>query len=347
MVDAKIIKEQLTTEDIISLLADMGADYNFFSAKQIHFRSICHNSESFKLYYYIQSQSFYCHRCGKKFDIFSLIEQVRNIDFKAAVEYVCQICHIEATYTKKPTFIDQWQSMKKYLPNSNYVEPLKVYDKEVLSLFKPYLHQSWLDEGITEAAMQKFQIGWYERNEQITIPVFDQNGNLVGIHGRNTNRALIEKGYKYIPVKTLNEQYKFPTNAVLYGFYENQKNIEQTKEVCLFEAPKSVLMAETILPDNNAVALFGMNLNRHRANILLNLGVEKIVICLDKQYMLWYNDEWKLWKEKVMKIANLFSGMTEVYVVCDKADVLDYKDSPMDKGKDIWNVLYQNRIRIK
>lgn len=346
MIDVSLLKKQLSVDDIISLLGDMGADYSFLSDKEIHFRSICHNSQSFKLYYYIESQSFYCHRCGKSWDIIALIEQIKNLSFREAIDYVCRLCHITETYAKQKPFIDDWQSMKKYLPNSNYVEMPTIYHTDEMALFSPLYHQSWLDDGITLEAMQKFDIGWYARNKQITIPVLDADGKLIGIHGRNTSRALVEKGYKYIPVKTLNNHYKFPTNSVLYGLFQNKSAIQETKEVCLFEAPKSVLQFESIQTPNIAVAMFGMNLNRYRADMLLQLGVENVNICLDKQYQQWRDDEWMVWKEKVKKIAKLFNGLANVYVVCDTTNLLQYKQSPTDNGVNIWNKLYKERMML-
>lgn len=93
---------------------------------------------------------------------------------------------------------------KKFLPNyEQSKQELVVYDKSVLDLFKPLAHVSWIDDGISKQAMVKFNIGWYARNEQITLPVFDVNGDLVGIHARNTRRQLVDKGLKYQPLKTL------------------------------------------------------------------------------------------------------------------------------------------------
>ena len=74
--------------------------------------------------------------------------------------------------------------------------------------------------------MSRFNIGWYSRNAQITIPVFNTNGDLIGIHARNTRKTLVDKGLKYQPLKTLNCEYKFPTGQAIYGLYEQQDNIQ-------------------------------------------------------------------------------------------------------------------------
>ena len=53
-----------------------------------------------------------------------------------------------------------------------------------------------------------------------------------------------------------------------------------------------------------------------------------------------------LWKKKVLAIADKFKGFAEVNVIYDADDdfpLLDYKDSPSDKGEEIWNLLYKNK----
>ena len=173
--------------------------------------------------------------------------------------------------------------------------------------------------------MEMFRICFYPYAQQIVIPVFDENGNLIGLHGRNLIPELIEAGYKYLPVKLVNgvdekgnhgTEFRFNTSNVLYGLNLTKSNIEYTGEVTLFEAPKSVMQMNDILFLNNTVGMFGMNLQNKRRDMLLKLGVNK------------------------------FKGFAEVNVIYDADDdfpLLDYKDSPSDKGEEIWDLLYKNK----
>ena len=52
MLDIQSIKSQINADNIIDLMDSLGADYNFASSHEIHFRSICHGSDSYKLYWY-------------------------------------------------------------------------------------------------------------------------------------------------------------------------------------------------------------------------------------------------------------------------------------------------------
>ena len=192
--------------------------------------------------------------------------------------------------------------------------------------------------------MSKFGIGWYGRNAQVAIPVRDPDGNLVGIHARNTRRAVIDAGRKYEPLRTLTQDYRFPTGRVCYGLYENQAAIKSSHEVVLFEAPKSTLQMVTMFGDSTScVSLFGWNCNKLRRDMLLDLGVQRVNIALDRQYHKPSGDEFAVYVRQVKKIAALFKPYCQVGIIWDKQDRLGYKDSPSDKGLEVWNQLYQER----
>ena len=355
MIDIQNLKSQIDENKIIQIMDSFGVDNVQQNEKYLIFYSICHHPEDFsehkaKLYYYIENQSFYCFVCGFSGDIFELIQHIKQCNLKDAIKIISSICNLDISEVDKKQDkviqIDEWQKIKRYLPNESFDEPIKKYNVDVLSLFDNIYHQSWIDDGITVSTMEKFQIGWYGKNLQITIPVFDEFGHLVGVHGRNTNQYLISKGLKYQPVKTLTEEYKFPTGKILYGLYENKTNIVNTKEVILVEAPKSVLQAETILPVNNCVALFGWNCQKYRRDLLLDYGINHVIIGIDKQFQSKDSDEYLIYIKQVKKIIKLFQAYCKVSVLFDDKNLLGYKNSPFDKGKKTYELLYKNMIHI-
>ena len=200
--------------------------------------------------------------------------------------------------------------------------------------------------------MQKFQIGWYPPRAQISIPVFSDSGDLLGVNCRNTTKIALEKGRKYFPLITCKENYKLKTSEMLYGVNVNKPWIEQSKQVLIFEAQKSVLQLDSMYGHSNAVAIFGTNLSTIQRNMIVGYGVNEVVICLDKQYEQAYemsqdeNTEWTRYCKTVQKIAKLFKGYAKVSAVVDMGDMLEYKDSPSDKGKAIWETLFKERYEI-
>ena len=62
---------------------------------------------------------------------------------------------------------------------SNEDFPLEEYD---MSLLKRFLYPRilpWEQEGISKEVIKKNYIGYYPKNEQITIPHFNKNGKLI------------------------------------------------------------------------------------------------------------------------------------------------------------------------
>jgi hypothetical protein len=165
---------------------------------------------------------------------------------------------------------------------------------------------------------------------------------------------MIELGYKYLPLKTINGmEYKFPTSQVLYGLNMNKENIKRTKSIMLFEAPKSTMQMEEILDVNISTGMFGTTLKKYQRNLILKYEVSTAYICLDKQYKQMYNDcgsktdEFIKYEEKVLKIYDeLKNFVPNIYVVYDDGDVLGYKDSPSDKGKEVWDKLFERREKL-
>lgn len=372
-IDAKRLTNQLTIDDYRKVAISLGATVIHENDREILFSSICHervpDGKKNKLYFYKDKKIFICYICDVSYSIYSLVQKRKRIlgeefTFPQSLQYVCDVCGIPyddiQRIHKKSTKVYNWEEdLNRYIRIKNGETLMKIYDKSILDFFPKIYHTSFLNDGISIQTLEMFGIRFYPYGQQIVIPVFNENGELVGLHGRNLKPDLVEMGYKYLPVKLIenNEEYRFNASAVLYGLNWTKTNIENTKEVILFEAPKSVMQMEEILTANNTVGLFGMNLQNAKRNKLIQLGVEKVGIALDKQYHTICDEngeptqEYLSWKKKVEKIAEKFKGFVrEIFVVYDSDDdkpLLGYKDSPSDKGKETWEKLYEQREIIE
>ncbi|MFE4303328.1 hypothetical protein ACFRI5_14860, partial [Bacillus velezensis] len=52
------------------------------------------------------------------------------------------------------------------------------------------------------------------------------------------------------------------------------------------------------------------------------------------------------YQKKILKLAAKFTPYVRVYVLWDFENMLDYKDSPADKGKDVLEELMRRKIEI-
>lgn len=374
MIKAEEIKRLLTIEDIVNITLSLGAEIKTKNNKEIIFTSICHHKDCDghkpKLYFYKSSATFFCYVCSESYDIFSLIQKRKKIlgescSFIDSLKYVCDFCNINTDIQPVPK-VDKvdWKScLSKYMKGEYSKKEYNIYDKAILNELEERYYAGWIEEGISIETQQKFNIKWYNYKQQIVIPVYNDKGDFIGGHVRNLDPIAIENGYKYMPFSSLSKEYNFSTGNVLYGLNVNKENIRSTKTAVIFESPKSVLMFEDIVEINNSVALFGMNLQKVKRDLLLKYNCEHFIIALDRQYESMYKegdycdengnevklktDEYKRYVSIINKAIKLLRnyGTVDVIMDNDKDRKLSYKASPVDYGKETWKYLYENRIK--
>lgn len=100
--------------------------------------------------------------------------------------------------------------------------------------------------------------------------------------------------------------------------------------------------------DNDiSVACCGSNIINYQIKLLLSLGVQEIIIALDKQFQNIGDDEWKKWIIKLNTIYNKYGNYINITYMFDKEDLLGYKDSPIDCGQDKFIELFKKRIKVE
>jgi len=180
-------------------------------------------------------------------------------------------------------------------------------------------------EGITSISQKNFQIGLDVLSERIVIPIRDELGSLIGVKGRLFKDANIDDNkYMYL--------YSCPQSKILFGLDKSYKGIQETNEVIVVEAEKSVIKLNA-LGYNNAVAIGSKNISNFQVDKLLRLNVP-ITLALDKDVS----------KEEIDIIINELRmpfSLVELYVIDDVIGFLGEKDSPMDDAEN-WEVLYNN-----
>ena len=350
MIDIASFKSQLTDDRIIELMDAMGAPLMKADSNNLIFPSICHHgadcqSHKPRLYYYIESQSWFCFVCHFSGDTISLVQHVKHLDFNQAVSYICSVLHLQVGQIEQNEQIDNWAELRRFLPNAE-PEPDKLltYDKSILSLFDHLYPQEWLDYGISADILDKFGIGWYARQACISIPVIF-NGQLVGVRGRYTREQDVAKG-KYRPICMLDGTVlKFPSSACLYGYDQNKAAIEKSRQVVLFESEKSVLKAPSFGIDN-ALAVFGSNISKQHIQLLLELGVNDVVLAFDSDYKQVGDDEFKFFVVKMKKLAAKLHSYFNVAIVYNNQDYDMYKCNMMDIPYEQAMKLWESRVKI-
>lgn len=362
--DKSEIRSNLTLDNIFDLLQEWGGDpeYTDFG---ILSATICHNlpgEGSKKLYYYENSGLFKCYTgCDSTFDIFELtikvfhIQHNQTLDLNDAVRYIAAKHGFGGRLEDSPTEEDllDWTILSNYDRIQN-IElgkkkevTLKEYDDTILSRFNYDIKiRPWLDEGISQEALNQAKIGFYPGGDQITIPHFDINGRFVGLRGRTLCKEEGELYGKYRPLRVNKVMYNHPLGMNLYNLNNSKNNIPIVKKAIVFEGEKSSLLYQSYfgLENDISVACCGSSLSAYQVQLLLDCGAEEIIVAFDRQFQEIGDKEFKHLKSNLLKLYNKYKNFVNISFVFDKNMITGYKDSPIDDGKEIFLKLFKERI---
>lgn len=375
--DKDELKLNLTIEQVFELVAEFGGEPrmqgNFFIA-----RTICHNPAgegSHKLYYYDNTKLFRCYTdCGTTFDIYELICKIKNHnqEYKTyysregkqiqrewqifdAIEFVAIYFGYSAQtfdFQDSQEKLQDWKVFSNYERINNVEEQqqkveLKIFDDKILKhLPRPHI-TPWEKEGISQEVMLHRGIAYDPKNQGIVIPHYDIDGNLIGIRERTLIKEE-EKTGKYKPAILNGKMYNHPLGFNLYNLNNSKENIKILQKAVVFEGEKSPLLYASYFGEENdiTVASCGSSLISYQIKLLLSLGVKEIIIGYDKQFKEIGDEEWKRWTKKLYDIHTKYGAYVQISYLFDKKDLLDYKDSPIDKGPDIYMKLFKERIML-
>ena len=360
--DAKTLKSKLKLQDIKIILKSLNAIIWEENDNEIILStSLCHGGDSpNKLYYIKDGGYFYCQtHCHGDVDILKIVGNSKNLNLPQSINYICAllgISDIKYGFTdERIPIINDWDFINSYgirYDNFNKLDDTLIpINKNILNVFQNIYTTDWINEGISKDVMKAYNISYSTLRQSIIIPHFDMNNNLIGIRQRALLDFDIENFGKYTPYSLCGKMYNHKLNLNLYGINKNKKAIQKTKKVMLVESEKSVLQSASMfgINDNFTLALCGCSkLSNYQINLLLSLDIQEVIIGLDKQYENTSSEEHSIWQKHLReKIINPLLPYFKVYVLWDTTDLLDYKNSPTDKGKDVLLKLMKNKIYIK
>lgn len=362
--DKDLLKESLTVNDIENLLYELGAQNIIHNEEkqELITNTICHNDSdgSHKLFYYYDSEPvFRCYtECSCNMDIYELVRKnyaLRNIEltFSDTVNWVAERSGKSFGFSfgvdidDKPKRNEELDWLNRFTRKKIEYPELKTYSDRILNVFEDFHHPSFLEDNITHEAMNEFDIKFNSRTNSIIIPHRGVDGRLLGIRNRNLNEWEVKSGYKYLPSKIQGHTYSFPTYCSLYGLHNNFGNIKKLRKVAIFESEKSVLQCAGYFPENNfSVALSGRNMSQFQVDMLLDLGVEEVILCLDKMYEEVDSRKAEIDIKHILKLGRRLSPYVRVYTVFDTEGLIPYTESPSDMGKDVLIELMKNKQEI-
>ena len=226
-------------------------------------------------------------------------------------------------------------------------------------------------EGIATEMMQLYQVAYFPKRKTIILPHHNINGEIVGLYERSyldlrrdVKKEMPDAPYwflmqfpraKYVPLlkderfrKEDDEKtsWSFSNILNLYGLHLAKDSIRETGKAIIFEGGKSVMLARQYgYPFAVASHTFGANVNH--ISMLIEQGAKEIILAFDKQYQNVddFDKEWTLYEKRTREFARKIGKYVNVSRITDLEDEpkLDYKDAPIDKGKEIFDELYSRR----
>lgn len=263
-------------------------------------------------------------------DLIDLVCFNEDVPFPKALKIIADVCGIDYYYDFDKDIPESLQITKliKDMDSGFKQEnddPVKPIDPNILQYYKPYVNDMFLKDGITYETQQLFGVGYDEQTNRITIPIYSELGDLVGVKGRLFKDQLDNDEQKYIYLK------KVSKGKVLYGLNVTYDSIIRNRSVFVVEAEKGVMQCYSY-GFTNAVATAGKKITKFQIDMLTRLGVD-VIFAYDKDVD----------KCELTNIANMFIPQVNIYAVIDNDNILNEKESPTDSF-DKWKLLTQNMI---
>ena len=194
--------------------------------------------------------------------------------------------------------------------------------------------QVWIDEGISEDILREFGVRYDAITNRIVYPIRNLQGEIVNVGARTLDPNYKAKGIrKYSYLQGWNGGMD-----VIYGLYEAIQAVKRSGYLILFEGVKSVLKAAS-WGVRNTSAILTSHLNPNQIRILLStccLNNVAVIFALDKDV--------NIADDKNIKKLTRYMN---VYYLQDTEGLLDEKDSPVDKGFEVFKTLCRNKKRLR
>lgn len=284
----------------------------------------------------VQKKFWYDFAAGCGGNLIDFVMRYHQVGVSEAVQILKKYAGIKEDSGQAYCRMQAAKIAKKFRPNS---KPLKASSAAILPSdfmeryeFRRDKLAMWVDEGICWDAIRQFEVRYDAFDDRIVYPVRNYNGDIISVCGRTCDPDFkAKKLRKYTYFQSIG------TIDTLYGFSDNRESITEKKEIILFEGAKSVLMAWG-WGIRNTAAVLTSHLSRQQFMFLVKLGNlqgVRIVFALDAEVNI-------LKDENIRQLASF----TTVEWVRNFGGLLEDKDSPVDRGKEVFEKLYWGRRKL-
>lgn len=276
---------------------------------------------------------FYDYSSGIGGNVYTFVRYYNKCSPSEAVEILRRYAGIEGETVSPAGKLAATLVCKKYQPKDHKEKPVSGIELPDNCMDKyesrPDKLKAWEKEGISGQSLERFQVRYDGISDRLVYPIRNPDGKIVNIGGRT-----LDPEWKQKKLRKYTYFYPWGTVKTIYGLAENMEYIRKRGEIILFEGCKSVLIADTWGLKNTG-ALLTSHLNANQMKILAKLGCH-VVFALDKDADV----------RSDRNIAVLKNYVNVSYLL-DREGFLGEKDSPVDKGKEVFRELYSHRLKYR
>ena len=273
---------------------------------------------------------FYCFSCGVHGDLIDWMRTFEGLSFNQAVEKVSQITGIEVKEHKRCESLRFYKQIRSAINKQNKKKD-RIYLRE--DSYNKYLQKppiEWLQEGISEEAIKRFNIRIDENANRIVYPVYDANFRYICPKGRTRF-----KNYKEMGINKYINYSKIGTTDFFVGMKENHEAILKSNKIIIFEGIKSVMKAYDWGYDY-CVSAETSTLNDEQIKVLIKMAVKDVTIAFDSDVDI----------TKIIESTKMLRRFTKVYIIKDKNGLLGEKEAPVDRGRSVFEKLLDERVEL-
>jgi len=128
------------------------------------------------------------------------------------------------------------------------------------------------------------------------------------LRGRTLCAEEGERFGKYRPLKVNGVLYNHPLGMNLYNFNNSKQNIAIIKKAIIFEGEKSTLLYKSYfgLDNDISVACCGSSVSAYQMQMLIDAGVEEVIVAFDRQFQEIGDEEFKHLKSNLLKLKQKY-----------------------------------------
>lgn len=321
------IKESISLEDYISQYVDL-------KPRQGNLFGLCpfHNEDTPSFAVNPKEGYYHCFGCNCGGNIFTFMMKKEGLSFAEAVEKASRLAGVEIDTFEKSETLDVMRQINKKISYSDGEH--KVIDKRIYNAYADYIDESWVNEGIKPEMFGRYEIKLDNKKNRIIYPVYSNDNRLINIKGRT-----LYEDYKTLKIPKYINYFKVGCMDYLQGLHLTREAIRQKNEVIIFEGIKSCMKAEGY-GYHNVVSAETCRLTKEQIKLLISLKCN-VVIAFDKDKSL---------SDFYDKGVKMLSRFTNVYYINDVGNLLgtpDEKNAPVDKGREVWEQLYNNMKAVR